>query len=97
MVAVALSFLLHSVLTNLPFLSAFGTCHGGCIYLLYPDVKHQFFLSEGVLYFHNWIKINHVFSYFLFWHVDVAVDVLSSVAPTKRKRLDTGYAMAVSR
>jgi len=28
---------------------------------------------------------------------DVAVDVLSSVAPTKRKRLDTGYAMAVSR
>lgn len=36
-------------------------------------------------------------SFFLNIYLDVAVEVLSAVAPTKRKQLDASYAMAVSR
>ena len=34
---------------------------------------------------------------FLYVFLDVAVEVFSTVAPTKRKQLDSSYAMAVSR
>lgn len=45
----------------------------------------------------NFFSIIFSPSFFLNIYLDVAVEVFSTVAPTKRKQLDASYAMAVSR